>query len=220
MGQIDSLALFPLADVVLLPEVAVPLYIFEPRYRQMTRDALDGAHQIGMVAVRPDSVAGMAGDPRIFEIGCVGQIAHAQERPDGTFQIMLEGSQRFRILEEAPREEGRLYRSARVALLEDIAPSTDEEHKHMVRVRGEMLTLLEELIRRTGSSEDPEHALETFAQFESARLVNALTQSIAFSPIEKQQLLEADSLTRRCETMAELLRFRLADTGMGGSLPN
>ena len=61
MGQIDSLALFPLADVVLLPEVAVPLYIFEPRYRQMTRDALDGAHQIGMVAVRPDSVAGMAG---------------------------------------------------------------------------------------------------------------------------------------------------------------
>jgi len=220
MGQIDSLALFPLADVVLLPEVSVPLYIFEPRYRQMTRDALDGSRQIGMVTVRPDAVAGMAGDPQVFDIGCVGQIAHAQERPDGTFQILLEGVQRFRILEEPPREDSQLYRSARVALLEDLEPTTEQEREHMVRARGELMVLLEELIRRIGSSEDPDRAVETFAQLEPARLVNALTQSIAFSPIEKQQLLEADSLTRRCETLSELLRFRLADTGMGGSLPN
>ena len=220
MGQIDSLALFPLADVVLLPEVSVPLYIFEPRYRQMTRDALDGSRQIGMIAVRPDAVAGMAGDPRVFDIGCVGQIAHAQERPDGTFQMMLEGIKRFRILEEPPRKEGQLYRSAQVTLLDDVEPSTTEEHEHMTRARGELLTLLEELVRRTGSSEDPERAVDAFAQLESARLISALTQSIAFSPIEKQQLLEVDSLTRRCETLSELLRFRLAESGMTGSLPN
>ncbi len=91
MTQIDSLALFPLSDVVLLPEVSVPLYIFEPRYRQMTRDALAGTQQIGMVTVRPDSLAEIAGNPPIFEVGCLGRIAHAQERPDGTFQILLIG---------------------------------------------------------------------------------------------------------------------------------
>lgn len=91
MPIIESLALFPLSDVVLLPEVSVPLYVFEPRYRQMTRDALAGGHQIGMVTVRPDSVSAMAGNPPVFEIGCLGRIANAQARPDGTYQILLLG---------------------------------------------------------------------------------------------------------------------------------
>ena len=114
MGQIESLALFPLSDVVLLPELSVPLYIFEPRYRQMTRDALAGSHQIGMVTVRPDSVDAMSADPPVFDIGCLGRIAHAQQRPDGTFQIMLLGESRFRILAEDARTSEQLYRSARV----------------------------------------------------------------------------------------------------------
>ena len=127
MSQIDSLPLFPLSDVVLLPEVSVPLYIFEPRYRQMTRDALKGTHQIGMVAVRPDAVDGMAGDPAIFNIGCLGRIAHSQEHPDGTYQIMLVGESRFRILDEAPSDSDRLYRAARVELLEDFEPKSPDE---------------------------------------------------------------------------------------------
>jgi hypothetical protein len=224
MSQIESLALFPLSDVVLLPEVSVPLYIFEPRYRQMTRDALEGRHQIGMVAVRPDAVDGMAGDPAIFDIGCLGRIAHSQERSDGTYQIMLVGESRFRILDEAASTSDRLYRAARVELLEDHAPTSDSEVARLKRARAELLVLLEALVRRIGSTEDPEKAVEAFARLESARLVNALTGSIAFLPIERQQLLEADSIAGRCETMCELLRFRLADTGLGNgggtSLPN
>jgi hypothetical protein len=54
--------------------------------------------------------------------------------------------------------------------------------------------------------------------------VNALTQSIAFSPIERQQLLEAESITGRFQIMGDLLRFRLAEIGAGESgtttLPN
>ena len=213
MKQIESLALFPLSDVVLLPEVSVPLYIFEPRYRQMARAALEGSHQIGMVAVRPDAVDGMAGDPAIFDIGCLGRIAHAQERPDGTFQIMLMGESRFRILEEDTRPAEQLYRSARVELLDDPEPTTPQEIEAMKDTRAEMLELLERLILRIGSADDPAKAIEAFARLESTRLVNALTQSISFSPIERQQLLEADSIANRCETMSELLRFRLAATG-------
>ena len=47
MTVIDSLPLFPLSDVVLLPDSSVPLFIFEPRYRQLMREALEGAQQIG-----------------------------------------------------------------------------------------------------------------------------------------------------------------------------
>ncbi len=56
MSQIESLALFPLSDVVLLPQASVPLYIFEKRYRQMTSQALAGDCQIGMVTVRPGMI--------------------------------------------------------------------------------------------------------------------------------------------------------------------
>lgn len=215
MSQIESLALFPLSDVVLLPEVSVPLYIFEPRYRQMTRDVLASSLQIGMVTVRPDSVASMAADPPIFKIGCLGRVAHAQQRPDGTYQIMLLGESRFRILEEEPPTGERLYRSARVELIPDRIPQTAAEVDAIQRSRNELLGLLERLVRHLNSNHDPKRATEAFARLEPTRLVNALSQSISFSPIERQQLLEAESILGRFETMGDLLRFRLAELGAG-----
>jgi len=215
MEPIDSLPLFPLSDVVLLPEVSVPLYIFEPRYRQMTRDALAGEHRIGMVTVRPDSLEHMAGDPPVFEIGCVGRISHAQERPDGTYQILLVGEQRFRILSEEDRCEDRLYRCARVEPLIDREAQAPDEIEAQQNARRVLLELLGRLVARSANAEDHARTVAGFEQLEPARLVNALTQSISFRPIERQQLLQADSITGRFETMADLLRFRLAETGMG-----
>lgn len=225
MDDIESLPLFPLSDVVLLPEVSVPLYIFEPRYRQMMKDALDGTHQIGMVTVRPDSVDDMAGDPRIFEIGCVGRIAHWQERPDGTFQLLLLGEQRFKILSEEPRTGARLYRSAKVQLLEDREPQTPEDFAELAKGREDLLSELERLVRRSvADDQDPSEVLNHFEQLEPARLVNALTQAISFRPIERQQLIEADSILNRFEIMQDLLRFQLAEIGGAPSdskpLPN
>ncbi|MBK7949898.1 MAG: LON peptidase substrate-binding domain-containing protein [Deltaproteobacteria bacterium] len=213
MGLIESLPLFPLSDVVLLPESSVPLFIFEPRYRQMTRDALAGAQQIGMVTVRPDSLAAMAGDPPIFQVGCLGRIAHVQERPDGTFHILLIGAARFRILEELPREGDRLYRSARVALLEDQKPDSASERERLAVSRDELMALLTRFVRGlAGAIEDPARALASFERLEAHHLVNAVAQSIPFRPVERQQMLESDSLLRRFEIASDLLRFKLAES--------
>ena len=223
MDVIESLPLFPLSDVVLLPEVSVPLYIFEPRYRQMTREALDGERLIGMVTVRPDSLDQMAGAPPIFAVGCLGRIAHASERPDGTFQILLLGERRFRILAEHPREGERLYRTARVELLRDPEVTTSNAADALDRSRAALLELLGQLVDRTPGG-DRERIVAGFEDLEPARLVNALTRSIGFLPIERQQLLEADSIESRFEIMIDLLRFRLAESGLGGTgsapLPN
>ena len=65
MAEDDELLripIFPLENVVLFPRVQVPLHIFEPRYRQMTRAALEGGRRIGMVVVRPDATSGMTGN--------------------------------------------------------------------------------------------------------------------------------------------------------------
>ena len=223
MQVIEALALFPLSDVVLLPQVSVPLYIFEPRYRQMTRDALDGSRQIGMVAVRPDAVADMRGDPPIFDVGCLGRIAHAEQRPDGTFQILLVGEHRFRIREEYARAGDRLYRSARVDLLEDSEPTSDDELARLDATRVHVLDVLTRIVNRARPDTSSEQ-LAGFANLEPTRLINALAQSISLDPIERQQLLEADSILARFEIMGDLLRFRLAATQVAGapsgSLPN
>src|SRR5262249_5507316 len=112
-----ELALFPLANVVLFPRIHCPLHIFEPRYRQMTTDALAGSRQIGMATVRPEHAEQMSGDPPLFSIGCAGTIRRAQRYDDGRYDIVLFGTQRFRIEHEIPREGERLYRVARVELL-------------------------------------------------------------------------------------------------------
>ncbi|MBW2423704.1 MAG: hypothetical protein JRG86_05615, partial [Deltaproteobacteria bacterium] len=52
-----------------------------------------------------------------------------------------------------------------------------------------------------------------FEALEATRLINALTQAISFRPIEKQQLLEANTVRSRFEIMIDLLRFRLAELG-------
>ena len=66
------LPIFPLENVVLFPTVSVPLFIFEPRYREMTQNALNGNRKIGMVAVVPNAELNMGGEPDVFDVGCEG----------------------------------------------------------------------------------------------------------------------------------------------------
>lgn len=219
MKSLESLAIFPLSDVVLFPGATTPLYIFEPRYRQMTRDALDGSREIGMVTVRPDGVRDMAGNPAIFEIGCLGRITHATERPDGTYQILLAGEHRFRVADEDAPDGERLYRCARVELLDDVLPETDAAHERLAVVREDVTGLLATLIHRLGA-DDPERTLRAFAELPASQFVNTLARSISFEPAERQRLLETDSIIGRCETLSDLLRFRLADTGLGEADPS
>lgn len=224
MTRLESLALFPLQDVVLLPEVSVPLYVFEPRYRQMTQAALEGSREIGMIAVRPEGYESMAGDPPLFDVGCVGRIGHAQPRPDGTYQILLMGERRFRLVAEDDRPPEQLFRSATVDLLEDPAPKSHAEIEAMKDASVVLLELVTRLVARVGSADDPARVVSALERLEPTRLVNSLAQSVSFRPAERQRLLEADSIAGRCEILSDLLRFRLAEGGVpdatSGVLPN
>src|SRR5687768_11559830 len=89
--------IFPLAGAILFPRSQLPLHIFEPRYREMVRDALDGGGNIGMV--QPLTMEG--GEPPLYEVGCIGEIVGVEELEDGRYNIVLNGSSRFRIIAEA-----------------------------------------------------------------------------------------------------------------------
>src|SRR5262245_7373918 len=112
----DLLPLFPLPNVVLFPNVFLPLHIFEPRYRQMTADAVASDRVIGMVLLKPGWDRDYEGRPAIYRVGCSGVITHVERLADGRFNIVLRGLDRFRIVEENIE---RAYRRAIVETLAD-----------------------------------------------------------------------------------------------------
>src|SRR5438045_3723213 len=113
-----SIPLFPLPNVVLFPNVFLPLHIFEPRYREMVADALAGDRLIGMVLLRPGWERDYEGRPPIYPIGCSGLLTHNERLPDGRYNIVLRGIERFRIIEE---DHARSYRRAAIEPLREQA---------------------------------------------------------------------------------------------------
>jgi hypothetical protein len=109
--------IFPLAGAILFPRSQLPLHIFEPRYREMVRDAMEGAGRIGMIQPQ---VADAEGAP-LYSVGCVGELVGVEELDDGRFNIVLHGSNRFRLVAET--DLGTPYRNADV----DIAAFDDRE---------------------------------------------------------------------------------------------
>ena len=107
----QTIPLFPLPNVVLFPNIFLPLHIFESRYREMVTDALAGDRILGMVLLQPGYGADYEGRPPVYPIGCAGVITHAAPLDDGRFNIVLRGTERFRILGE---NDSKAYRLARV----------------------------------------------------------------------------------------------------------
>ena len=206
-----DLALFPLSNVVLFPGVKVPLHIFEPRYRQMMKAVLDGDRRIGMTVVRPEHQDEITGDPPLLPIGCCGEISEFQQRPDGRYDVVLQGIWRFRILEELPLDPLRLYRIARVQPLED--PFPDAERDRVARLRANVVENVAFLARQT-SAEATRFDATLFEGIDDASFVNVLANAIAFPVEEKQALLEADDIPERYARLASALSFRRAELEM------
>lgn len=209
-----TLPIFPLPNVVLFPGGGVPLHVFEPRYRQMMQAALEGDRTLGMVSVAPEHHAGMAGDPPVYRVGCAGEIAEHELLADGRYNLLLRSGWRFEILEELPREEGRLYRVARVRPLPDRPERADAER--MQELRGQVMEALEALVRHS-AGEGTSIDAERLSRLDDERFTNTLCQALGLDTPEKQGLLELDTLSARTERLEGLLQFHLAAGAAGGA---
>jgi Lon protease-like protein len=193
-----TLPIFPLPNAVLFPNVFLPLHIFEPRYREMVSDALEGDRIIGMTLLRPGWEAEYEGRPPIYAIGCAGLITHAERLPDGRFNIVLRGLEKFRIINE---DDSRAYRIAQVdSLLEQM---TDEDRVEMRAARRRLEALL--VPQPEGRGVDP----KVPPSMPDEDLVNALAQYLELEAVEKQALLERDGLLARCRSLIELLEMKV-----------
>jgi Lon protease-like protein len=192
-----TIPIFPLPNVVLFPNVFLPLHVFEPRYRQMVDEALKGDRIIGMVLLRPGWESDYEGRPPVYPIGCAGVVTHAERLADGRFNIVLRGMEKFRVREE---ETGRPYRVAHVEAVPEPPPAAEREVMRAHRRRLEAL-----LVPQPEGQQDSK--MPTSMPDED--LVNALAQYLEFEPVEKQALLERDGLLDRCRSLIELLEMKV-----------
>ena len=214
----ERLALFPLPNVVLFPDARLPLHMFEPRYRQLAADVLAGDGVIGMVLLRPDADAGQTRAP-IFEIGCAGRIAEAQELPDGRYNLVLDGARRFRILAEEPSETP--YRVAHTELLPDpgFAALDAPAQRALLERRPALEAVVLDLALRA-APRGAEALRARLAELDAVQLVHALAFGLDCGFVEKQGLLETPDPVARCELLLRLLEFHRAEAELGYTARN
>jgi uncharacterized protein len=191
------LPLFPLPDTVLFPGMPLPLHVFEPRYRKMVEDALSSDRIIGMTLLRPGWEADYEGRPAIYPVGCSGTISRHEKLEDGRYNIVLRAQTRFRVLAE---HDGEPYR---VASVETLADGVGDA------------TALDGLRRRVlaaiARAADGPSTLVLQGELPHELLINALCQSLSLPAVEKQSLLDCETLESRYARLAAILEFHILE---------
>lgn len=195
----ERVPVFPLPNVVFFPKTYLPLHIFEPRYRQMVADAVDGGQCIGMALLREGWEEDYYGNPPIYPIGCVGRLVSVQKLPDGRSNILLQGIERYEISHEVYEKS---YREADIVLKPfDPEPALDPE------LRTHLVEALEEYLRTREEAPSWEGAFRQHVSDEI--LVHTFSTYLDCTPLEKQFLLEAEGLQQQARRLSDLLQFKL-----------
>lgn len=194
----DTIPVFPLTGVLLLPHGQLPLNIFEPRYIAMVDDAMAGSRMIGMV--QPKTYGGQA----LYDIGCAGRIINFSEAEGGRYLITLGGICRFRIAREL--ETQKPYRS----IAPDWSGYKADMEKQIEKVavdRARLNNLLQSYFRKQEMSCD----WEKVDIAPDADLLTALAMICPLGPSEKQALLEAENINTRTELFMTLIQMAGSD---------
>jgi len=185
------LSIFPLTGAVLFPGLQLPLHMFEPRYRALVGDALVRDRKIAMI--QPQRA--VEGSP-LYTIGCVGRIGEFEAMEDGRYNLVLQGEARFKLLREI--DANTPFRQVEGEIIEDDA---DEVLSHAQR--GGFEREAREFADAQGYSVD----WDSVQRLDDQSLINGVSQIAPFDPASKQALLEASSLTARCELLMQLMQF-------------
>ncbi len=185
------LSIFPLSGAVLFPGLQLPLHIFEPRYRALVGDALVRDRKIAMIQPqRPED-----GSP-LYSIGCVGRIGEIEAMDDGRYNLILEGQSRFKVIREL--DAATSFRQVEGELIDD-----DREETLSHAQRGGFEREAREFADAQGYSVD----WSSVERLDDQSLINGVSQIAPFDGASKQALLEASSLSARCELLVQLMQF-------------
>lgn len=186
-----EIPLFPLARVILLPRVQLPLNIFEPRYIAMVEQAMATRRLIGII--QP------ASGNDLFRTGCAGRIISLAETEDGRYLITLKGVCRFNIGQEKPLSSGG-FRVAEVDWQPYAGDMTEEKHTDICR--DTMMKNLEGYLHKMNMICDQWDKVKNVG---CEHLISTLSVVCPFTTEEKQKLLEAKDTAARATLLQQLM---------------
>ena len=191
-----NVRLFPLPNLVLFPYVMQPLHIFEPRYRDLLEDALAGDQLITMAVLAPGWERNYEGRPAIHPMACLGRITAHTRLEDGTYNVLLLGLRRVRILHElAPV---RRFREATVELCEDVYAAHQASHRDSLQ-RALRRGLLDLLPMLPEAGEQLDQLLGDDVPL--GMLSDVISYLLDISLAKKQLLLDELDVQRRAELL-------------------
>ncbi len=201
----DTIPLFPLPGVLLLPRARLPLHLFEPRYLALLEDALKTPDRlIGMIQPHMTSphMTPQGPEESLQDVGCAGRITQFSETEGNRYMITLTGISRFRILDEIKGFPP--YRRANISWQgferdlgpKDVDPGFD---------RPAFMQLLDRYFSESALKTD----WSALKQADDEVLINSLSMLLKFDPEDRQALLEAPTLSTRREILTTLIEFAL-----------
>ena len=198
----NEIPIFPLSNFIIFPETAVPLNIFEPRYIQMIDDSMKSSKLIGMIQPRK---TGDQNKPDLYNVGCIGKITSFNETNDGRYLIVINGINRFKIIEEVLTEK--LYRICKISY---------EKFSNDIKEKKENINFsdLELIFKNLKSIFEKKGFIINWSELKNQNLnqtINTLSMASPFSLEEKQILLESIDIKSRKYKLEEILKTYIKD---------
>jgi Lon protease-like protein len=194
---IRHLPLFPL-PLVLLPNELLPLHIFEPRYRQMLKDAALDKNMFGVVLFEP-AAESFVEKPATGTIGCVAEIREVQQMPDGRSNLLTIGVIRFRLLDYI--NAGEPYLIGDVEFFED----EPQDESVLEPLADEVFVLFERIARAAHKLSGQRSKLPEIPRAEAEQFSFLVTAAFNLDNDFKYRLLQTRSTIERLEKLREIL---------------
>lgn len=197
----EILSILPLRNTVLFPGVVIPITVGRDKSIKLIKEAYKGDRIIGVVSQRDVAVEDPTFD-QLNSVGTVAQIIKMLQMPDGNTTVIIQGKQRFQLVEEVQSEP---YIKVIIAKFAESKHKADKEFKSLVAAIREMSSQIIQL-----SPNIPSEAAIALKNIESTSfLINFISSNMNADVAEKQKMLEMGNLRKRAERVMELLTLEL-----------
>ncbi|MDB4809659.1 LON peptidase substrate-binding domain-containing protein [bacterium] len=201
-GFDGQVRLFPLPNLVVFPHAMQPLHLFEPRYVEMVKEALEGDRLITMATlIQPSSVDWPTNQAPISPTVCIGKIVTHSEQEDNRHNVLLVGIRRARIVAEI--DAGKAYRLAQVELIEDSEEASNDSRS--LSLKSDLLDAFGEVMPVGKSVQQNLHQLMA-DQMSLGPITDIVGYTLPFSLEEKLVLLGQGDVAERAKFLLECIK--------------
>ena len=204
--QFQGLArIFPLPNLVMFPHVMQALHIFEPRYRAMFEEAIEDDRLIALGSLTPGWEQHDSGRPPLRPHACLCRIATHQRTAEGTYNVLVLGVRRIRLVRELPPKK--LFRVAEAQLLDDLLPGDAAAERAAILQRRLLEAFKRSMPKVPGANEQLDELLGS--QITLGMLTDIVAYTIDLDLETKHRLLAECDVFERAAVLLAAITMRV-----------